>query len=241
MDPRKHSFPPVVDAQVRLLVLGSLPGERSLAEQRYYAHPQNQFWRLVSPAAGRDLAALDYPARLAALLDAMPDVFTPTDPSGIETAVRVLISAYTSPDIDGGMHLAGELCAFLSRLIRDARLIAGGGREKVTDATVIERALSYIHEHECQNITLQDIADHVHLSRVYFHNLFVAATGRTPHRYLLERRISRARQLLMTTDKPLCEIAADCGFSSQSYFNQVFQKEMGCTPGQYKREMSLRY
>ena len=178
---------------------------------------------------------------LAVLLDAMPDVFTPTDPSGIETAVRVLITAYTSPDIDGGMHLTGELCAFLSRLIRDARLIAGGGREKVTDATVIERALSYIHEHECQNITLQDIADHVHLSRVYFHNLFVAATGRTPHRYLMERRISRARQLLMTTDKPLSEIASDCGFSSQSYFNQVFQKEMDCTPGQYKKEMSLRY
>ena len=70
MDPRKHSFPPVVDAHVRLLVLGSLPGERSLAEQRYYAHPQNQSWRLASPAAGRDLAALDYDARLGALLAA---------------------------------------------------------------------------------------------------------------------------------------------------------------------------
>lgn len=70
MSPRKHSFPPVVDAQVRLLVLGSLPGERSLAEQRYYAHPQNQFWQLISPAARRDLTVLDYDARLAALLDA---------------------------------------------------------------------------------------------------------------------------------------------------------------------------
>jgi hypoxanthine-DNA glycosylase len=67
---RKHSFPPVVDAQVRLLVLGSLPGERSLAEGRYYAHPQNQFWRLMSAAIDRDLASLDYEARLAALLAA---------------------------------------------------------------------------------------------------------------------------------------------------------------------------
>jgi hypoxanthine-DNA glycosylase len=67
---RKRSFPPVVDPQVHLLVLGSLPGDRSLAEQRYYAHPQNQFWHLISPAAGRDLAALDYDARLAALLEA---------------------------------------------------------------------------------------------------------------------------------------------------------------------------
>lgn len=70
MSPRKHSFPPVVDSEVRLLVLGSLPGERSLAEQRYYAHPQNQFWRLISAAIGRDIAALPYDARLAALLEA---------------------------------------------------------------------------------------------------------------------------------------------------------------------------
>ena len=66
----KRSFPPVVDARTRLLICGSLPGDRSLAAGRYYAHPQNQFWRLLSPVAGIDLPALDYDARLAALLDA---------------------------------------------------------------------------------------------------------------------------------------------------------------------------
>jgi hypoxanthine-DNA glycosylase len=70
MESRKHSFPPIVDANIRLLVLGSLPGERSLAERRYYAHPQNQFWRLIAPAAGRDLVPLPYAERLQALLAA---------------------------------------------------------------------------------------------------------------------------------------------------------------------------
>ena len=63
----KHSFPPVFDSQARVLVLGSLPGDRSLAAQRYYAHPQNQFWQLMSPAVGCDLVTLDYEDRLAAL------------------------------------------------------------------------------------------------------------------------------------------------------------------------------
>ena len=67
---RKRSFPPVVDARTRLLTCGSLPGERSLAARRYYAHLQNQFWRLLSPVVGTDLAALDYDDRLAALLEA---------------------------------------------------------------------------------------------------------------------------------------------------------------------------
>ncbi len=66
----KSSFPPVYRPDARLLVLGSLPGERSLAQQRYYAHPQNQFWRLMSPVVGQDLGKLPYPDRLAALIDA---------------------------------------------------------------------------------------------------------------------------------------------------------------------------
>ena len=67
---RKSSFPPVAAADARLLVLGSLPGDRSLAEARYYAHPQNQFWALMSGVVARDLVALAYDERLAALRDA---------------------------------------------------------------------------------------------------------------------------------------------------------------------------
>lgn len=66
----KSSFAPVVDARTRLLICGSLPGERSLAQRQYYAHPQNQFWPLVSAVIDRDLTALTYPDRLAALIDA---------------------------------------------------------------------------------------------------------------------------------------------------------------------------
>jgi len=65
---RKRSFPPVVDPQTRLLVLGSLPGEASLAAQRYYAHPRNLFWRLMGLVIGEDLESLAYEARLATLL-----------------------------------------------------------------------------------------------------------------------------------------------------------------------------
>lgn len=65
----KRSFPPVTDVHIRLLILGSLPGDRSLAQTRYYAHPQNHFWRLLSAVVDRDLVALDYDDRLAALLE----------------------------------------------------------------------------------------------------------------------------------------------------------------------------
>ena len=70
MDEVKRSFPPVVDSRTRLLVLGSLPGEESLARRQYYANPRNHFWRLIGAVAGLDLVPLPYEARLEALLAA---------------------------------------------------------------------------------------------------------------------------------------------------------------------------
>ena len=71
MPPVRHaSFAPHVAPETRLLILGSLPGARSLAERRYYAHPTNQFWRLVGAAIDRPLATMTYDERLGALADA---------------------------------------------------------------------------------------------------------------------------------------------------------------------------
>lgn len=66
----KRSFAPVVDEGTRLLLLGSLPGEQSLALGQYYGNPRNQFWKLMEAVTGVALEALPYPARLQALLEA---------------------------------------------------------------------------------------------------------------------------------------------------------------------------
>ena len=66
----KRSFAAVADGRTRVLILGSLPGERSLAAQEYYAHPGNRFWDLVGAVVDRDLRAMAYAPRLAALNDA---------------------------------------------------------------------------------------------------------------------------------------------------------------------------
>lgn len=95
-NPLKHSFPPVVAPDTRLLVLGSLPGDRSLAAQRYYAHPRNQFWPLISAALRRDITPLPYDGRLAALLAAgvglWDVVASATRPGSTDAAIRNLVA-----------------------------------------------------------------------------------------------------------------------------------------------------
>src|SRR3954470_16239509 len=63
----KFGLPPIAKADARLFILGSLPGDASLAAKRYYAHPTNQFWRLLGSAIGEELQRLPYEQRLERL------------------------------------------------------------------------------------------------------------------------------------------------------------------------------
>ena len=85
-------FPPVLDRATRILILGSFPGEASLAAQQYYAHPRNQFWRLLSAVLRDDVASLPYEQRLARLLShqvGLWDVIAACEREGsLDTAIR---------------------------------------------------------------------------------------------------------------------------------------------------------
>jgi len=69
MDSVKFGLPAVARPDARLFILGSLPGDASLSARRYYAHPTNQFWRLLGAAIGEDLQSLDYDERLRRLVE----------------------------------------------------------------------------------------------------------------------------------------------------------------------------
>jgi hypoxanthine-DNA glycosylase len=88
----KSGLPPVARPDARLFLLGSLPGDASLAAGRYYAHPSNQFWRLLGAAIGEELAPLDYEGRLAVLVErriGLWDVIASASRSGsLDQAIR---------------------------------------------------------------------------------------------------------------------------------------------------------
>jgi hypoxanthine-DNA glycosylase len=89
----KSGLPPIARPDARLFILGSLPGDASLAAQRYYAHPTNQFWRLLGMAIGDELQALSYEARLerlAAWRIGLWDVIASARrPGSLDQAIRV--------------------------------------------------------------------------------------------------------------------------------------------------------
>lgn len=88
------------------------------------------------------------------------------------------------------------------------------------------------------DLTLQELATEIGYSRSHFLRMFRATTGMTPHRYVLTRRLERARQLFERVELNIAEVAVMCGFSSQAHLTLAFRKEYGITPTEYRRQLS---
>ena len=87
------------------------------------------------------------------------------------------------------------------------------------------------------DLTLQELAAEIGYSRSHFLRMFRATTGMTPHRYVLRRRVERARQLLERAEISIAEVSFGCGFSSQAHLTVAFRKEFGITPAEYRRQL----
>ena len=100
-------------------------------------------------------------------------------------------------------------------------------------------AIAFIKENFEQNLKLIDISQHVGLSEFYFNRQFKESLGVTPHQYLTQYRIDRAKELLRQKKMKITQIANSCGFGSQSYFSKQFRQIVGVTPRIYRQEFSL--
>lgn len=100
----------------------------------------------------------------------------------------------------------------------------------------VEKAKHYMSTHLTQTIQMVDVAQAVGLSQFHLSRLFKASTGMTMQKYLIQKRIETAKHLLLTSDRTIPQIAFLLRFCDQSYFTQVFRKETGLTPGQFRCE-----
>ena len=98
----------------------------------------------------------------------------------------------------------------------------------------VRRALSFMSEHYAQPLTLEMVAKEVGLSVSYFSALFHQVVGVSFREHLCAIRVEESKQLLLSTDYSLTDIAIAVGFADQSYFCKVFKKNVGMTPGKFR-------
>ena len=97
------------------------------------------------------------------------------------------------------------------------------------------RAIAYMEERLDQSFPVADVAEACGLSVNHFSRAFRRSIGKPPHRWLLDRRIRRAQDMLRINHLSLADIALACGFAEQSHFTRVFTRTVGMPPGAWRR------
>jgi AraC family transcriptional regulator len=98
----------------------------------------------------------------------------------------------------------------------------------------LRHVIDYIEAHLDQDLTLAELAAVAGFSLSHFKPLFRQAVGMPVHRYVLERRIERARMLLAGSDKSMTEIAIEAGFAHSSHMARCLRRVLGLSPSQIR-------
>ncbi|MGN0155528.1 MAG: helix-turn-helix transcriptional regulator [Lachnospiraceae bacterium] len=108
-------------------------------------------------------------------------------------------------------------------------------KQKICSKQIAE-CIDYIYDHLHTRITIETLADHVNLNPSYLSRLFKRETGTTISSYIQSKKIETAQNMLIYSNYTLAQISITLAFSSQSYFTEVFRKQTGLTPAQYRTQ-----
>lgn len=176
------------------------------------------------------------------ILASLPDVRYIGDEERTERLLALfskLGSYFINPaDTAAELRINSLFYELLTLIVRnEATAIAS--KPDVTNA--VRAAYEYVNESYTKSCTLADIADAVNLSPNHLHRVFKEAIGMTPYEYVTEKRIEKAKKLIMSGDRSMLEIALEVGFCSQSHFNKVFRTATGVTPAEYRKNLLSQY
>ena len=128
------------------------------------------------------------------------------------------------------------LCVEIVRGYSSGRVSSREPAKATLSPAQLDRALDAIEAAVPGDAGLEEIAKAVGYSTFHFSRAFKAATGTTPHQVLIERRLARARERLERGTDPIVDVALECGFSSQAHMTSTFTRQLGVSPGRYRKE-----
>ena len=159
-----------------------------------------------------------------------------SDVSRIESEIRKMLEA-RELTLDGQLRRNAGLLKILSTMIRDSveRETADGSPNIYSYS---EYAVRYINNHFSEKVRIQDLADHIGISRSYLVKLVKQETGMSPQEYLIETRMRRSSDLLSRTNDSIRVVAAECGYDDALAFSKVFKSRFGLNPTEYREKHS---
>ena len=189
----------------------------------------DNFWLHFSGRAAREYFRLVNPGAVSPLEPGEPEIFG--------TLMAACRAYFQLSDIRTNVAASLHVTRLLTALI-DSRLVQSGAKpETEGDFGAVERTIFYMKQHLSEPLHLETLARVAALSKYHFIRRFRAATGSSPYNYLTHLRVSRAKELLVTSRLPVTEVAAQVGFSGAGNFIRAFRSATGRTPTEYRKSM----
>ncbi|MEE8725236.1 MAG: AraC family transcriptional regulator [Bifidobacterium crudilactis] len=110
--------------------------------------------------------------------------------------------------------------------------------ESPLDSDLVQRAVAYVQEHADEQLSVQQLADSLFISRGYLHQQLVRYLHITPRQFITNAKIEKATELLIKTLMPVSHIAQNCGYRNQFAFSRAFTRELSINPSEYRRRYS---
>lgn len=176
-------------------------------------------------------------ANLLSLLNGLPDIFPLLQIREVVQLWGEMLTLDISAHPEDRLLLESCVCRIIHLIYRHRHTAGDINTDRVflhqKNLLFIEQ---YIREHLSEELNLGALASLCNLSPTYFHSVFTEFFQKTPAQFILDCRITAAKTGLLTGDYSLAELAADCGFSSQSYFCYKFKQVTGESPLQYRKK-----
>ncbi len=163
-------------------------------------------------------------------------VLTLSDVVKIESGIMRMLKA-RNLTLDGQLRRNAGMLEILSDMILEHAERADTDTSPNT-YSYSEYAVRYINNHFSEKIRIQDLADHIGISRSYLVKLMKQETGMSPQEYLIETRMRRASDLLSRTNDSVRIVAAECGYDDALAFSKVFKSRFGLNPTEYREKYS---
>lgn len=188
--------------------------------------------------------------RVAVEAEADPDgfevvpCFNAPDPR-IEGLGLSLLSELMSGGLGGELYSESLANVLALQLLREHSSLGRGSRRRIAHESErgeglsnrsLARAIDYINDNLHRKLRLEEIAGAANMSPHHFARFFKKETGLPPYRYVVQKRVERARRLVANTEMNLAEVARTVGFSSQSHLTSHFRRLLGVSPGVLRRE-----
>lgn len=167
-------------------------------------------------------------------LDLIPSVFRPYHFDEMKELMERLSKCSYPNAVDLALQ-EQYIKEFILLVLCDAARQSRGDRHETEANRHVKAACDHIAKNFTKDITVRDIADHLHITENHLIKLFTRELGQTPSRYILELRLIHARYLILHSDQSIKEIAYLSGFNTPSYFAKCFAERFGTLPNKLRK------